>query len=64
MAIKLTCRDVHRLTSEGMDRRLSLVERVRMRLHLQVCSACRSFGQQMMLMRKAMRKIDDGGNGR
>lgn len=53
--IKPTCREVHRLVSEGMDRKLSLVERTRMRLHLMVCAACTRFNGQMGLLRKAMR---------
>ena len=60
--IKPTCREVHRLVSEGMDRDLSLVERTRMRLHLMVCEACTRFNGQMGLLRKAMREMppDDG----
>ena len=53
--LKPTCREVHRLVSEGMDRKLSLVERVRMRLHLMVCEACTRFTGQMDLLRRAMR---------
>lgn len=53
--IKPTCREVHRLVSEGMDRDLTLVERTRMRLHLVVCEACTRFDGQMNLLRRAMR---------
>lgn len=53
--IKPTCREVHRLVSEAMDRELSLVERTRMRLHLMVCLACTRFDGQMGLLRQAMR---------
>jgi hypothetical protein len=53
---KPTCREVHRLVSEGMDRELSLVERGRLRLHLLVCTACTRFDGQMDLLRRAMRQ--------
>jgi hypothetical protein len=53
---KPTCREVHQLVSEGMDRRLSLVERTRLRLHLLVCTACTRFNGQMELLRRAMRQ--------
>jgi hypothetical protein len=53
--LKPTCREVHRLVSEGMDRDLSFVERTRMRLHLLVCDACTRFNGQMDLLRKAVR---------
>jgi hypothetical protein len=56
MSIKPTCKEVHRLTSEGMDRELSLTERARMRLHMLTCSACRNFESQMRMLRTAMRK--------
>lgn len=52
--LKPTCREVHRLVSEGMDRHLSVVERIRMRLHLVVCDACTRFNGQMSLLRRAM----------
>lgn len=52
-----TCREVHRLVSEGMDRDLTWLERTRMRLHLLVCEACTRFNGQMALMRRAMRKL-------
>jgi hypothetical protein len=55
--LKPTCREVHRLVSEGMDRELSLVERLRMRLHLVVCRACTRFNGQMGLLRRAMRSF-------
>ncbi len=58
--IKPTCREVHRLVSEGMDRKLTLVERARMRLHLLVCEACTRFDQQMALIRNAMQRLSHG----
>ncbi len=60
---KPTCREVHRLVSEGLDRDLTMVERARMRLHLMVCEACTRFNGQMDLLRRAMRHMpppDDG----
>lgn len=58
MSLKPTCKEVHRLTSESMDRELSLVERVRMRTHLLVCTACSNFNHQMQLLRQAMRQLE------
>jgi predicted anti-sigma-YlaC factor YlaD len=61
MGIGATCKEVHRLTSEGLDRKLSVVERTRVRLHLALCAGCRNFDHQMRLIRNAMRRfsIDD-----
>ena len=57
MPLKPTCKEVHRLTSEGMDRELTMVERTRVRMHLLVCNACRNFTGQMDLIRKAMHRM-------
>ena len=57
MPLKPTCKEVHRLTSEGLDRELTMVERTRVRMHLLVCNACRNFTGQMDLLRKAMRRV-------
>lgn len=62
MGLKPTCREIHQLVSEGMDRPLTLVERARMRLHLVVCDACTRFDTQMLLIRRAMRRLSDGGD--
>ena len=64
MKLMATCKEVHRLVSEGMDRDLSLLERVRVHIHLAACNACRNFGGQMALLRRAMRQLtvtDDAG---
>lgn len=61
MGIKPTCREVHRLTSEGLDRELSMVEKARVRMHLLVCNACRNFNGQMQLIRRAMRRLGEDG---
>ncbi len=57
MTLKITCKEVHRLTSEGLDRELSVVERARIQVHLLVCHACRNFTHQMQLLRRAMRQL-------
>lgn len=57
MGWKPTCREVHRLTSEGLDRPLSMIERLRVRVHLLVCHACSNFTSQMRLIRQAMREF-------
>jgi predicted anti-sigma-YlaC factor YlaD len=57
MSLKPTCKEVHRLVSEGLDRELSLVERARMQMHLLICRACQNFNNQMALLRGAMRNF-------
>jgi len=61
---KPTCREVHQLVSEGLDRRLSLTERTRVQMHLLVCRACQHFSGQMNLLRRAMRHFEIAGDER
>lgn len=58
MSLKPTCKEVHQLTSESLDRELSMIESARVRVHLLVCGACRRFNAQMQLIRRAMRQLD------
>jgi predicted anti-sigma-YlaC factor YlaD len=53
--LKPTCREVHQLVSERMDRVLTLIERARVSAHLLVCPGCTRFDEQMQLLRRAMR---------
>lgn len=52
-----TCEEVSRLTSESMDRRLTLRERVRRQLHLMFCKWCRRYSRQLGIIRKLTRRF-------
>jgi hypothetical protein len=54
-----TCKDMHRLVAESMDRKLGPVQRIQMRLHLSFCDACTHFKEQMDWLRAAVRRFDD-----
>ena len=58
LKFKPTCHEVHRLVSEGMDRKLTRTERLRMELHLMVCDMCRRFSAQMQLLHQAMQRFE------
>ena len=53
----LTCKEVSRLVSQGLDRRLGFAQRVRLRVHLAVCDGCTNFSRQMQLLRKAVQRL-------
>ncbi|HEX2565393.1 MAG TPA: zf-HC2 domain-containing protein [Burkholderiales bacterium] len=53
----LSCKEVTRLVSQGLDRRLGFAERVRLRLHLAVCDGCAHFVKHMKFIRKAVREL-------
>ncbi|WP_338846489.1 zf-HC2 domain-containing protein [Massilia sp. W12] len=57
--ILLTCQQAQELVSQGMDRKLHLHEQTRLRMHLSICAACRTFSSQMQLLRGAMQRWPD-----
>lgn len=56
----LTCRQASQLVSESLDRPLTLSERLRVRLHLFVCTACERFVRQLKLLSNAWRSARGG----
>lgn len=55
----LTCKEVSRLASQGLDRRLGPVERLKLRLHLLICDGCRHFTRQLDFLRKALARLGE-----
>lgn len=43
--------------SQARDRRLTLRERLALRLHWAMCAACRRFNRQMDVLREAARRF-------
>jgi len=56
MALMLSCREATRLRLEGEERPLGPVERLSLRAHLAICTACTRFESQVSLMRGAMKQ--------
>jgi len=55
----LSCKQVTRLVSQGLDRELGFAERVKLRVHLAICDGCTNFRDQMALLREAMARLAD-----
>ena len=53
----LSCKEVTRLVSQGLDRRLGFGERLRLRVHLAICDGCANFRRQMIFIREAMARL-------
>jgi hypothetical protein len=53
----LTCKEVSRLVSQGLDRRLGFIERLRLRVHLAICGGCSNFKKQVEFLRKAVKQL-------
>jgi hypothetical protein len=55
----LTCKEVTHLLSEGLDRKLTVAERMHLEMHLLVCTGCANFRKQMDFLRRACRRYAD-----
>jgi hypothetical protein len=49
----LSCKEISKLESDSMDRRLGFLEWLKIRLHLLYCKACRNFHAQLDFLRTA-----------
>lgn len=43
----LNCKEATRLISEGLDHRLSMWQRINLRLHVMMCGACSAYKRQI-----------------
>lgn len=55
----IDCKQASQLISKSLDRRLSLGERLSLRFHTFICEACRRFGQQLNILRVALKRINE-----
>lgn len=53
----LNCKQTSQLVSQSLDRRLSLGERIAVRVHLCICKYCKRFRQQLLAMRKGLQRM-------
>ncbi len=53
----LSCKEVTRVVSQGLDRKLRFGERVRLHAHLAICKGCGNFSRQMQFLRKAVQRL-------
>jgi hypothetical protein len=49
------CKKVTHLVSESLDRKLSLYQRMGMRIHLMMCKFCSRYQEQLLFLRKTAR---------
>jgi hypothetical protein len=54
------CRDIVKIVSASLDRKLTLSEKTILRLHLAACEPCAKYMDQSKLLSSAAHAIDDG----
>lgn len=53
----LSCKEVTRLVSQGLDRELTLGERIALHLHFAICAGCRNVNRQLAFLRSAVKTL-------
>ena len=53
----ITCKEAAHLISEGLDRDLPAGEKLRLHAHVAICRGCRSIGERMAFLRRAVERI-------
>ncbi len=56
---ELSCKQASVLLSQAQERRLGLLERSKLRLHLLACDGCTNFLKQLQFIRAAIRRYRD-----
>jgi hypothetical protein len=51
-----TCQEATRLMSDSLDQKLSLRQRLQMKLHVLVCMWCERYRRQLLFLRQAMQQ--------
>lgn len=54
-----SCREVSELLSQARERRLGLLERFRLALHLMMCNGCNNFRKQLDFVSAALQRYRD-----
>jgi len=57
--MRISCQHASRLLSQQQDERLPFGQRLRLRIHLAVCTACSNVARQFATLRLAMQKWRD-----
>lgn len=48
----LTCKETIEMASNSLDRKLSLIERIKLKLHLLICKHCKNYTNQLNFIHK------------
>ena len=58
-ALSPNCKQASRLQSESLDRKLPILQRIGLQLHLMLCKWCRRYGKQIRFLRQAAHQHSD-----
>lgn len=55
----MNCKQATSLMSHGQDRQLTLTERLRLKIHLFICSGCDNYSKHLNIIRQAMKNLSE-----
>ena len=58
------CKEATKLASDGLDRTLSLWERLKLQIHISMCGKCKNCNETMKMIRKTMHLISQSRSGK
>lgn len=58
--MRLTCKEVTRLVSQGLDKDLGAAEQLRLQAHFALCRGCQNVRDQFAFLRRAVRRLGSG----
>jgi hypothetical protein len=58
------CKEASKLASDGLDRKLTLWERLKLQIHMSMCGKCKNCNKSMKLIRKATELISQSRSGK
>ncbi len=53
----LSCKEVGELVSQGIDRKLSLREKIGLKMHLFICKTCSCYDKQLQFIARSARRL-------
>jgi len=53
----LSCKQIGELLSQGLDRKLSLSERIKLKFHLIICKTCSCYDKQLQFVARSARRL-------
>ena len=53
----LNCKQATALMSQGMDKKLGILQSASLHLHLLMCDGCQNFNKHMQFLREGLRKF-------
>ncbi len=62
--MKYGCKEASKLASDGLDRKLTLWEQLKLQFHMLMCGKCKNCSKSMKIIRNTSKLISQSHNGK